>query len=161
MSTRSVLLAALALALASTACQPPAQEAGPLSEEDVAAIRGMLEKLRVDFVAEDWTAILSYFATDAVRMPPNESMIEGHAAITASFDALPPVTGFTLTPQVVAGEGDLAYARGAFTLDTAPPEAEPVNMVGKWLAIYERQADGSWLCVSDIWNTDTPLPEGG
>jgi hypothetical protein len=38
MSTRSVLLAALALAVASTACQPPAQQAGPLSEEDVAAI---------------------------------------------------------------------------------------------------------------------------
>ncbi len=30
-------------------------------------------------------------------------------------------------------------------------------MVGKWHAIYERQADGSWLCVSDIWNTDEPM----
>jgi ketosteroid isomerase-like protein len=151
----------LALAFAGTACQPPAQQAAGLSEEDVAAIRGMLEKLRVDFVAEDWTATLSYYATDAVRMPPNESMIEGHAAITADFDALPPVTGFTLTPQVVAGEGDLAYARGAFTLDVAPPDAEPVHTVGKWLAIYERQPDGSWLCVSDIWNSDLPLPEEG
>jgi ketosteroid isomerase-like protein len=135
MGTRSVLLAALALAFAGTACQPPAQQAAGLSEEDVAAIR--------------------------VRMPPNESMIEGHAAITADFDALPPVTGFTLTPQVVAGEGDLAYARGAFTLDVAPPDAEPVHTVGKWLAIYERQPDGSWLCVSDIWNSDLPLPEEG
>jgi ketosteroid isomerase-like protein len=39
----------------------------------------------------------------------------------------------------------------------APPDAEAVNMVGKWHAIYERQADGSWLCVSDIWNTDEPM----
>jgi ketosteroid isomerase-like protein len=30
-------------------------------------------------------------------------------------------------------------------------------MVGKWHAIYERQADGSWLCISDIWNTDAPV----
>ncbi len=84
-------------------------------------------------------------------------MIQGHAAITAAWEAFPAVTGFTVTPQVVAGDGDLAYARGSFTLDLAPPDAQPVSSIGKWHAIYERQADGSWLCVSDIWNTDMPM----
>ncbi len=151
------LILALALVLSVAACQPAAETQATFSAADEAAIRSMLEKFVDDVVAEDLTANVSYFATHAVRMPPNESMMQGHAAITAWIEALPPVTSFTLTPQVVAGDGDLAYARGAFTLDLAPPEAEPVNMVGKWHAIYERQTDGSWLCVSDIWNTDTPM----
>ncbi len=152
------LILALALVLSVAACQPAAEPQASFSTADEASIRSILEKFVDDVVAEDWTATVSnYYATQAVRMPPNESMIQGHAAITAGMEALPPVTSFTLTPQVVAGDGDLAYARGAFTLDLAPPEAEPVNMVGKWHAIYERQTDGSWLCVSDIWNTDTPM----
>ena len=45
MNARTPLLAvpALALALASTACQAPAQGAGPLSNEDVAAIRAVAQ----------------------------------------------------------------------------------------------------------------------
>lgn len=148
---------ALALVLSVVPCQPAAEPRPTFTADDEAAIRGMLEKYVVDVVAEDWTAILGFYTTDAVRMPPNEEMLRGHAAISAWLDALPPITGFTLAPQVVAGDGNLAYARGAFTFDLAPPEAEPVSMVGKWHGIYERQADGSWLCVSDIWNTDTPV----
>lgn len=157
------LIPALALVLAVAACQPvsetpPATEAAPtFTAEDEAAIRDMLEKHVVVTKAEDWASSLSYFAEDAVRMPPNEPMIQGHAATTEWLEALPPITDYTLTPQVIDGDGGLAYARGAFTIDMAPPDAEPVKMVGKWQAIYERQADGSWLCVGDIWNTDTPM----
>lgn len=157
------LMAVLVMVLAVGACQPAA-EAPPETEaqasftaDDEATIRGMLEKYVVDVIAEDWATNISFYDTDAVRMPPNEPMMQGHAAIREWQDALPPITGLTLTPQVIAGDGDLAYARGAFTFDLAPPDADPVNMVGKWLAIYERQSDGSWLCVIDIWNTDVPV----
>ncbi|HYO48062.1 MAG TPA: nuclear transport factor 2 family protein [Gemmatimonadota bacterium] len=157
------LVIALALVFAMVACQPAAETPpetaaqASFTAQDEAAIRGMLEKFVVDVNAEDWTANISYYDADAVRMPPNEPMMQGHAAITEWLEARPPVTGFTLTPQVIAGDGDVAYARGAFTFDLAPPDADPVSMVGKWHAIYERQADGSWLCVSDIWNTDAPV----
>lgn len=157
------LIPVLALVLTMAACQPATEtpsttETEPtFTTEDEAAIRVLLEQFVVDVNAQDWPANISYYTDDAVRMPPNEPMIRGHAAITAWLEAMPPVTGFTLTSQVVAGDGDMAYARGTFTLDLAPPDAEPVNMVGKWQAVYERQTDGSWLCVSDIWNTDAPM----
>jgi ketosteroid isomerase-like protein len=154
---------ALLAVLAVVACQPAA-EAPPevaaqasFTAEDEAAIRGMLEKYAVDVIAQDWESNNSYYDADAVRMPPNEPMMQGVTAIREWQDARPPVTGFTLTPQVIAGDGDMAYGRGAFTFDVAPPDGKPVSMVGKWHAIYERQADGSWLCVSDIWNTDAPV----
>jgi ketosteroid isomerase-like protein len=154
---------ALALVLAVAACQP-ASETPPMSEaertftaEDEAAIRDMLDKFVVDAEAADWASILSYYVEDAVRMPPNESMVEGHAAIAAWLDVFPPITDMSLTPQVVDGDGELAYVRYVFTIDLAPPDAEPVHMVGKGQTILERQADGSWLIVSDIWNADTPM----
>ncbi|MDH3457075.1 MAG: DUF4440 domain-containing protein [Gemmatimonadota bacterium] len=151
------LVPALALVLPIAACQPAVTPPPTFTAADETAIRGMLEQYAATVVAQDWQANAAYYTTDAVRMPPNEPMFQGHDAIVAWATALPPVTGFTLTPQGVAGDGDLAYARGAFTLDLAPPDATPVNMVGKWHATYQRQADGSWLCVSDIWNTDTPM----
>jgi ketosteroid isomerase-like protein len=149
-------IAAVAMVLTFAACQPAA-EAPALSEQDTAAIRGMLDSYAGNVRAQNWTALVTYYADDAIRMPPDEPLQEGKAAITAWLEALPSVTGFTLTPQAIDGRGSLAYARGAYTLDMTPPDGDAVSVVGKWHAIYERQADGSWLCASDIWNTDAPM----
>lgn len=151
------LVPALALVFPIAACQPAGTSPPTFAAADETTIRGMLEQYAATVVAEDWPTHVGYYTADAVRMPPNEPMMQGHAAITAWATALPPVTGFTLTPQAIGGGGDMAYARGAFTLDLAPADAPQMNMVGKWEAIYQRQADGSWLCVSDIWNTDAPI----
>jgi ketosteroid isomerase-like protein len=130
--------------------------AASFTAEDEAAIRDMLEGYAVSLNEADWASQAAYYTEDAVRMPPNEPVYQGRDAIIAASEALPPVTSFTLTPQEIEGEGDLAWAHGTFTLDLAPPDADPVAMEGKWQAVYERQEDGTWLCVSDIWNTDAP-----
>lgn len=158
-------IAVLTVVLAVAACRQEAEvpaegPAASFTAEDEAALRGMFEEFVVAFQAEDWTSLASYYAEDAVRMPPDEPAHQGHEVIIARLEELPPVTGFSLTPQAIEGDGDLAYARGTFTLDLAPPDGDPIAMVGKWQAVYERQADGSWLCVSDIWNTDSPMAQG-
>ncbi len=154
------LFSVAALAVAIAACQPAAEApAAPaaLSEQDMATIRGMLDNYGPNTTAQDWATLVTYYADDAVRMPPDEPMYQGKDAMMAQLEALPAVTNLTLTPQLIDGQGNLAYARGTYTFDVGPADGELVNMVGKWQAIYERQADGSWLCVSDIWNTDTPM----
>ncbi|NNG17772.1 MAG: DUF4440 domain-containing protein [Gemmatimonadales bacterium] len=155
------LFAGAALAFAVAACQPAAEAPAmpaALSEQDMATIRGMLESYGTTVTAKDWATYIGYYADDAVRMPPNEPMYQGKDAILAYAEALPAVTNLTLTTQLIDGQGNLAYARGSYSFDVGPAEGELMNMVGKWHAIYERQADGSWLCVSDIWNTDAPVP---
>lgn len=149
------LIPTFAVTLALAACYPAA-EAPALSDEDTAAIQSLLDNYVANVQAQDWTTLLSYYVDGAVRMPPDAPMQANDAEMMAWLEALPPVTSFSLTPHVIDGRGDLAYARGAYTLDLAPPDAPPVQTVGKWHAIYERQADGSWLCVSDIWNSDVP-----
>ncbi len=152
------LLTVLAVAACQPAAEPPPEATAQASftAEDEAAIRGMLESYVVNGLAMDRESWATYYAADAVRMPPNAPIIEGVTAIQQAWDAIPPRTEFTLTPQVIAGDGDMAYGRGAYTITVAPPEGDPVATVGKWHAIYERQDDGSWLCVSDIWNSDAP-----
>lgn len=166
MSARSMLLAVLVLVVASTACQPPAQEeaSGAMSDADIAAIRNLAESFRQAMLASDWETLTSLFIEDAVRQPPNEPMIVGRAAILASMEAEPaePVTftQFSNAPLEIDGRGDLAYARGTYSLTaTAEGMAEPITEKGKYLVVLRKQADGSWRVVTDIWNSDLPLPQ--
>ncbi len=162
MNTRLILVAAFALSLTSMACQPAAQEAasGALSAEDIAAIRDVAETYRQALLASDWETATSFFIEDAVRQPPNEPMIVGRAAILASMEAEPVTfTQFSNAPLEIDGRGDLAYARGTYSL-TATTEgmAEPITEKGKYLVVLRKQADGSWRVDTDIWNSDQPLP---
>jgi ketosteroid isomerase-like protein len=130
MSTRSVLLAVLALALSGTACQPPAQEAAGLSEEDVAAIRNNVEQEVVQIaLAGDSAAFAAEHTEDAVRLPPNAPLIKGRADIEASY--LPfNLTDLTQTLEEVEGRGDLAYARWTYEL-TGTVEGVPITDQGR------------------------------
>jgi uncharacterized protein (TIGR02246 family) len=165
MSTRSVLLAALALALTSTACQPPAQEAAGLSEEDVAAIEAIPDAWAEATLAGDWAAVAALFTEDGVFMPPNEPAVEGRAAIeawTSTNFGLLTYTEFTSEALEIDGRGDIAYVRGRYEVTLMPEGApEPIRESGKWVAIMQKQPDGSWLTLVDIFNTDQPLPEEG
>jgi uncharacterized protein (TIGR02246 family) len=152
----------LALALASTACQPPAQEAAALSDEDIAAIRNVVEQEWVEaMLAGDAAAAAAMHTEDAVRLPPNAPLIKGLADIEASLAAFN-LTEFAQTLEEVDGRGDLAYARGSYE-STGMVEGAPESVTeqGKWIAIVQKQPDGSWLAKAVCWNSDLPLPGEG
>lgn len=153
---------ALALALASTACQPPVQGARGLSEEDVAAIRRITDSYTQAALAGDWAAVAGFYAGDALFMPANESAVEGRAAIQAWYEALPTMTEFAVRPVEIDGRGDLAYVRGAHSI-TLTPEGVPESIqdTGKYISNLRKQPDGSWLAVVGITNSDLPLPGEG
>ena len=163
MNARTPLLAALALTLASTACQAPGQEPAGLSEEDVAAIRSILPQVDRAILAGDWGAAVAVMTEDGLWLPPNGPAIQGRDAMQAYLESADPaMTEHTLEWPEVDGRGDLAYARGVyaetFTVGEAP---EPVEDVGKQLAVLRKQSDGSWLIAIWIWNSDLPLAEEG
>ena len=160
MNARTPLLAALALALASAACQPPAQEAGPLSEEDVAAIRAANDEWIQAYRDNDVAALVALYSDDAVIMPPNGSVIEGRAAILAYHEAVT-VTEYSESTLEIDGRDGIAYIRGTSSMVGIGGDGEAVTASDKFLAILRRQADGSWLFTHEIWNSDLPLPEEG
>ncbi|NIM49751.1 MAG: DUF4440 domain-containing protein [Gemmatimonadales bacterium] len=161
MRTLGILPAVAALALALAGCR---QQAGPLSDEDIAAIRSLGEQELVEvLLAEDWAGFAAGFTEDAVRMPPNEPLHQGREVIeqwaAANWGPLT-TTQFSQTALEIDGRGDLAYARGSYSVTVEIPGVpEPASDVGKFLAILRKQEDGGWLVSVAIFNSDLPLPE--
>ena len=61
---------------------------------------------------------------------------------------LPAVTGNRNYPQPVKRLKPLALRTGG----------SPISDAGKYITIYHRQADGTWVMARDIWNSSNPLP---
>ncbi len=160
MKTHLMLPAVAVLALTIMGCQALPPEVGQLSDEDVAAIRGSSDTYAQLTLAGDFAGLAAMFTEDAVRMPPNAPAHEGRTAIQAFMEAYPPITEFESTTTEVGGAGDVAFARGTYSLMATPEGApEPVSDRGKWVSIFRRQADGTWLITANVWNSDLPLPE--
>ena len=163
MSARSILLAAFALVVTSTACQPPAQEAAGLSEEDVGAIESTVASYVQSALASDFAEWAALHTEDAVRLPPNQPAVKGRAAIQ-NWGAAFSLTDFTITPLEIDGRDGLAYARVTYSYSgtlTAEGMSEVVTDSGRGVWLLRKQPDGSWLLAVDIWNSDLPLPEEG
>jgi ketosteroid isomerase-like protein len=156
MMTRLFMPALAALALAVVGCQA----AVPLTDEDLAAIADVRQAYADAVLAGDAAAVAALYTEEAVEMPPNLPATEGRAAIQARYEALgEAVTDFTITGEA-EGQGTLAYDRGTFSATMALEGApEPYTDEGKYLAVCEKQADGSWLMKVAVWNSDLPLPE--
>ena len=160
MFTRKALVVCVLLALTSTACQPPAQEAGPLSEDDVAAIEGIIQQYVQAMLAKDLDAWTGLWTENAVIMPPNSPAREGREAIIRNWSAGPTPTEFVLDVLDIDGTGDVAYVRGTCSIIiTVEGVPEPVRDDGKYLCILKKQPDATWLFAVDTWNSDLPLSQ--
>jgi ketosteroid isomerase-like protein len=138
-------------------CAP--QEAA-FTNEDAATIRASSETYVERTLAGDFAALAEMFTSDGVVMPPNAEIVESRPDIQAFFEAFPAITTFTSTVEDVGGSGDFAWARGTYSLLMTIEGADtPTPDRGKWMVVYERQADGSWLAASEIWNSDLALPQ--
>ena len=111
---------------------------------------------------QDFAGVAGMFAEDGMIFPPNEPAVSSRARIQAYLEAFPTITQFESNVTDVSGMGDMAVSRGTFRL-TATVEGmpDPINDTGKWMTMSERQADGSWLAVWQMWNSDLPVPEPG
>ncbi len=124
-----------------------------LSEDDAAAIRQGSSDFVMHAVAGDWDALAALYTEDAVVMPPNQELVIGRSAIRNLFSVLT-VSDFQLEPIEIDGCGDLAFARGSYSWTLRVGDGEPARDHGKWLTIWRKQPDGTWLLSQDIWNSD-------
>lgn len=53
--------------------------------------------------------------------------------------------------------GDWAFERGSYKITLTPKGGgEPIQDIGKYITIYERQPGGTWGMARDIWNSNDP-----
>jgi len=102
---------------------------------------------------------VSYYSNDAVVLPPNAPLASTPMAIRAQWkkdiDSMIG-GGWKPTRVEVAKSGDMAYVSGTYTFNFKDAGGKTVEDRGKYLEVWERQADGSWKCGADAWNSDLP-----
>jgi ketosteroid isomerase-like protein len=107
--------------------------------------------------AGDVDAWVACFDPDGVQMPPNEPANVGIDRIRAWSQAFLSAfhVEFSVAPAYVEVAADRAIERGAWEIALLPRGGgEPMRDAGKYLTTYRRHANGSWLMVNDIWNSD-------
>jgi ketosteroid isomerase-like protein len=112
--------------------------------------------------AKDLDKTVSFYSDDAIVMPPNASAARTKEAIRKLWQDLIASPGFVIswkaTKIEVAKSGDLACLNGTYEFAMNDASGKPVNDHGKYVEVWEKQADGKWKCGTDIWNSDLPVP---
>jgi ketosteroid isomerase-like protein len=128
-----------------------------LSEQDIAAIRRVVENDDEAVRRADWAAVTRMFTSDAVRFPPHHPPIRGQAAMRAWLETFPPLAAFALTADEILGCEDLAFVRGTYALTTAPEGGrQALTDRGHYMGLLRKQPDGSWLWVTDMISSELP-----
>ncbi len=149
---RRIVIAAFAMTVLA-ACQP-ADTA--LSDEDVAAINSLKSSYVQAVVTGDADAVAATYAEDATEMPPDLPARQGREAIRAANGT--PVPDLILTAVELDGRDGLAFERGTWSVTTTVADTT-VAATGKYLTVFRKQVDGSWLIANGIWNSDAPMPQ--
>jgi ketosteroid isomerase-like protein len=119
------------------------------------AISAINSKFDQAMHAKNTAQIGQLYADNAVLMPaPAGEIVSGRGAIETFFLGLitAGVIDHKLTLTEAIEEGNLAYQRGLWSaamLDTAGARQ---SFGGNVLLVYRKQANGSWLAISHIWN---------
>ena len=123
-----------------------------MSKKDIEAREG--EWLKA-FNAGDASGVAQLYASGGRLMPPNSGIVEGRAAIEGfvkEFVATGAQASFSLL--TVHESPDLCAAVGEY--DMQIPGAP--NDKGKFIEVWRRQPDGSWLIADDVFNSSLPAP---
>ena len=158
-----LMLALVALILG--ACQPivaqpesaaPEQAAGSLEaqEEQIRAASAAWDEA---FNAGDLERLVSFYAEDAVDMPPGVPALEGIDAITSDLQYI--LDEFeahheTSIVDIKIG-GDLALERANYIMTLTPKAGgDNITEIGKHIVVRQRVGD-KWMVLWEIWNWDS------
>ena len=117
---------------------------------------GMSQKFEDHFRKGEVEAIGAMYAEDGVVMPPNHARVQGRSDIAAFLKGMADSgVSLKLTATDTWIEGSMGVRSGTYiVLDKDQKELEH----GKWLELWKKGADGKWLMVRDMWNSDDPPP---
>jgi uncharacterized protein (TIGR02246 family) len=111
--------------------------------------------------AKDIDKTVSYYSEDVVVMPPNAPSATTRETIRSAWKEMLTTPGAAIswkaTKVEVAKSGDLACVSGTYEETTTDASGKPVKDHGKYVEVWEKQADGTWKCGADIWNSDLPV----
>src|SRR5438046_2729751 len=126
------------------------------------ALRDLDAKWSAAAGAKDVDKTVSYYAADAIVMPPNAPAATTKEAIRSAWKEMLTSSGAAIswkaTKVEVAKAGDFAYVSGTYEETMTDVSGKPVKDRGKYVELFKKQANGTWKVIVDIWNSDLPVP---
>ncbi len=111
---------------------------------------------------KDVERIVSFWADDALVVPPGQPLVEGKEAIRAFVTQSMKIPGFKIhwvSEKVsFSPDGQLAYMRATNETTLTGPGGNLISVPGRGISVWRRDPDGQWRCVIDIWNEPPPSP---
>ena len=125
-------------------------------------IRKMDEQWSAAAAKNDLEATLSFYAEDAVVLPGNAPIAADKKSIRELWGSLLGPNSdlsWKVTKAEAAKSGELGYLYGTYELTIKDAKGGPgVHDTGKMVEVWKKQADGTWKCIVDTYNSDLPLP---
>jgi ketosteroid isomerase-like protein len=110
---------------------------------------------------KDAVAASLLYSEDASLLPPNETIVTGRENIKKYWQAaLDAGTSSVSVSTISTGSnGDLGYEIGRFTLSYPGTDGKMRVEKGKYTEILKRTANGNWISIYGIWNSDSASSE--
>jgi uncharacterized protein (TIGR02246 family) len=162
MKKRTQVLRVFAVVLVLVVFPQTAGAAGTAnSQASAAEVAKVLAGIIAADNAGDLDGVISFYAEDAVLLPPNDGDVNGKAAIRARYEE-----GFrhfrfdiVFSSDEAQVFGEWAFIRGAIHGRTIPKGDEASRKINdKYIMVLHRQKDG-WKIARLIWNGTDPLPK--
>ena len=103
-------------------------------------------------------SVLSYWADDAVVMPPGQPPLKGKEAIRNMLEESSRIPGFKISWEPksvsVSASGDMAYMIEENQITMSDSLGRPFTQFNKAVTVWRKEADGTWKNVVDMWNSN-------
>ena len=124
------------------------------------AIRDLDDQWSKAAESRDIDKLVTFYSDDAIVLPPNSPALTSKDAIRNMWKEMLSNPGATLTWKTtrveVSKAADMAFSSGTYEFTMKDPSGKSVNERGKYLEVWEKQADGKWKCGADMWSSDAP-----
>ncbi len=111
--------------------------------------------------AKDLEQTVAFYSDDAIVLPPNATSAATKETVRNLWKDLLAAPGLVISwrpSKVKLGHnGAMAWVSGAYELTMNDVGGKPINDRGKYLEVWEKQADGNWKCAADMWNSDLAM----
>lgn len=152
MKTRLVLILALVVLPIAIVCNFPPTANGA----DEQAVKDADAAWSKAAGSKDVDKTVSFYADDALVLPPNESAVSGKEKIRDLWRGfLDSVTDMSwkATRVEMAKSGDMACLTGTYEMTMKDGSKDH----GKYCEVWEKK-NGTWKCGTDMFSSDLPAP---
>jgi uncharacterized protein (TIGR02246 family) len=151
-----------AMAILTFGCAGPADSVEPidLSEEAEAAVFATVKAFNAAAESKDAEAFASFYTDDAMVLLEQLPLVQGVDSIQPTIAAMmqDPTFELSFEPDNIVGarSGELVYETGTYSMTFTGAEGGMVAQDGNYVAVWQKQEDGSWKCSVDAPVSSAP-----